>query len=287
MEQHRNYNQGIVIPSAFIYLLSILELMHPYLGMRLAAFFFAKPYRYKLRVREIPVMSQAEKSSIYIKKLNKYVSCYNWNGKGPKIMLMNGWSGRDTNFYLIIEALIRLDFDIYAFDAPAHGKSSGLTTNLPEFIVTLDSLLRHLGPFEVILGHSGGAFASLYVCVNHSEIRKLILISPFDKVIDLFKKYFELIGLGEKARKLMLDYFHRKTNKKISAFSSSISAQSINANCMIIHDKNDREVELHNSINIRNNLKNGKLIITSGLGHRRILRDYSVIDQIVSFLKPH
>ena len=56
---------------------------------------------------------------------------------------------------------------------------------------------------------------------------------------------------------------------------------------MIIHDKNDREVELHNSINIRNNLKNGKLIITSGLGHRRILRDYSVIDQIVSFLKPH
>ena len=133
-------------------------------------------------------------------------------------MLMHGWSGRATNFYLIIEALIRLDFDIYAFDAPAHGKSSGLTTNLPEFIVTLDSLLRHLGPFEVILGHSGGAFASLYVCVNHSEIRKLILISPFDKVIDLFKKYFELIGLGEKARKLMLDYFHRKTNKKFQPF---------------------------------------------------------------------
>ena len=38
MEQHRNDNQGIVLPSAFIYLLRILELMHPYLGMRLAAF---------------------------------------------------------------------------------------------------------------------------------------------------------------------------------------------------------------------------------------------------------
>ena len=94
-------------------------------------------------------------------------------------MLMHGWSGRATNFYLIIQALIRLDFDIYAFDAPAHGKSSGLTTNLPEFIVTLDSLLIHLGPFEVILGHSGGAFASLYVCVNHSEIRKLIFDQSF------------------------------------------------------------------------------------------------------------
>ena len=54
---------------------------------------------------------------------------------------------------------------------------------------------------------------------------------------------------------------------------------------MIIHDKNDREVELHNSINIEKNLKNGKFIITSGLGHRRILRDDIVIDYIVNFLK--
>ena len=287
MEQQRNDNQGIVLPSAFIYLLRILEFMHPYLGMRLAAFFFARPFRYKLPEREISIMTKAQKSSVYIKKLGKNVFCYHWNGKGPKIMLMHGWSGRATNFYLIIEALIRLDYDIYAFDAPAHGKSRGLTTNLPEFIVTLDSLLKRWGPFEVILGHSGGAFASSYVCAKHPEIQKLILICPFDKVIDIFKKYFELIGLGEKAQKLMLDYFHRKTNKKISAFSSSISAQSINANCMIIHDKNDREVELYNSINIENNLKMGKLIITSGLGHRRILRDDIVINDIVNFLKSY
>jgi len=287
MERPRNDNQGIILPSTFIYLLRILEFMHPYLGMRLAAFFFARPYRYKLPTREIPVMTKAQKSTVHIKKLGKNVFCYHWNGKGPKILLMHGWSGRATNFYLIIDALIRLDFDIYAFDAPAHGKSSGLTTNLPEFIVTLDSLLKHWGPFEVILGHSGGAFASSHVCANHPEVQKLILISPFDKAIDIFNKYFELIGLGDRARKLMLDYFHRKTNNKISAFSSSISAQSINANCMIIHDKNDREVELYNSINIENNLKKGKLIITSGLGHRRILRDDIVINDIVNFLKSY
>ena len=84
---------------------------------------------------------------------------------------MHGWSGRATNFYLIMKALMQLDYDIYAFDAPAHGKSSGLTTNLPEFIVTLDSLLKYWGPFEVILGHSGGAFASSHVCANHPEVK--------------------------------------------------------------------------------------------------------------------
>lgn len=287
MDKPRNDNQGIVLPSAFIYSLRILEFLHPYLGMRLAAFFFARPFRYKLMEREIPVLSQAQKSSVNIKKLGKSVFCYHWEGKGPKIMLMHGWSGRATNFYKIIEALMRLDYDIYAFDAPAHGKSRGLTTNLPEFILTLDSLLSRWGPFEAILGHSGGGFSSSYVCADRPEIKKLILISPFDQSIDLFEKYYELIGLGEKARKLMLDYFFRKTNKNISAFSSSISAQSINAKCMIIHDENDREVELYNAINIEKNLKKGKLIVTQGLGHRRILRDDSVIDQIVSFLKPH
>lgn len=287
MDKPRNDNQGIVLPSAFIYSLRILEFLHPYLGMRLAAFFFARPFRYKLMEREIPVLSQAQKSSVNIKKLGKSVFCYHWEGKGPKIMLMHGWSGRATNFYKIIEALMRLDYDIYAFDAPAHGKSRGLTTNLPEFILTLDSLLSRWGPFEAILGHSGGGFSSSYVCADRPEIKKLILISPFDQSIDLFEKYYELIGLGEKARKLMLDYFFRKTNKNISAFSSSISAQSINAKCMIIHDEYDREVELYNAINIEKNLKKGKLIVTQGLGHRRILRDDSVIDQIVSFLKPH
>ena len=35
---------------------------------------------------------------------------------------------------------MQLDYNVYAFDAPAHGKSRGLTTNLPEFIVHIGLL---------------------------------------------------------------------------------------------------------------------------------------------------
>lgn len=285
MDKPRNDNQGIVLPPAFIYSLRILEFLHPYLGMRLAAFFFAKPFRYKLPKREIPVLSQAQKSSVFIKGLEKRVFCYHWKGKGPKIMLMHGWSGRATHFYKIIEALIGLDYDIYGFDAPAHGKSSGLTTNLPEFIVSLETLLNRWGPFEAVLGHSGGGFTSSYVCAHRTEIKKLILISPFDQLMDVFEKYFDLIQLGQKARNLMISYFSKKTNQNISEFSSAVSARSIQAKTLVIHDENDRELEVFNAVNIDKNLKRGKLLITKGLGHRRILRDESVIDQIVNFLR--
>ena len=285
MDKPRNDNQGIVLPSAFKYTLRMLEFLQPYLAMRLAAFFFAKPFRHQFLERETPVLSKAQKSSVHIQGLDKSVFCYHWQGKGPKIMLMHGWSGRATNFFKIIEKLMLLDCDIYAFDAPAHGKSSGATTNLPEFILTLDTLLNQGGPFEAVLGHSGGGFSSAHVCAHHPEIKKLILISPFDQSMDLFENYFDLIGLGQKARKLMLDYFFRKTNKKISEFSTAFSARSIQANTLVIHDENDREVALFNAVNIDKNLKKGRLIITKGLGHRRILRDDRVIDEIFDFLK--
>ena len=285
MDKPRNFNQGIVLLSAFKYALRTLEFIHPYFAMRLAAFFFTKPLSYQLLEREVFVDSNAQKSSVHIKGLEKSVYTYHWTGKGSKIMLMHGWSGRATNFFKIIEKLMDLDYDIYAFDAPAHGKSRGVTTNLPEFILTLEFLLNKWGPFEAILGHSGGAFSSAYVCARHPEIKKLILISSFDKAIDLFKKYFDLIGLGQISQKLMGDYFFLKTKKKITEFSTADSANSIQAKTLVIHDESDMEVELFNALNIDKNLKKGRLIITKGLGHRRILRDDAVIDETLDFLK--
>jgi pimeloyl-ACP methyl ester carboxylesterase len=284
MDKPRNDNQGIVLPPLFIYCLRVLEFLNPYLGMRLAAFFFSKPFRYQLPEREIPLLSEAQKSLVFIKNLTKSVYCYHWRGSGPKIMLMHGWSGRATNFYKIIERLMLSNYDIYAFDAPAHGKSPGLTTNLQELIIAQETLIKEWGPFEAVLGHSGGGITSCDVCVRNPKIKKLILISPFDKSIDVFEKYFNLIQLRDKARKLMIAYFFKKTHKKIKEFSSAILAQHIQAKTLVIHDQDDKEVEVFNAVNIDKNLKNSRLMITQGLGHRRILRDSIVIDEIVKFL---
>ena len=100
------------------------------------------------------------------------------------------------------------------------------------------------------MGHSGGGFASTYVVAYNPTIKKLILISPFDKVMDVFEKYFDLIKLGTKARKLMVQYFNHKTGKKIEELSSSILAQSIVGRSLVIHDENDREVSFSDGINI-------------------------------------
>ncbi len=286
MKKKRKYNQGVVVPKALILLIHFLEFLNPYWGMRLAAFFFSKPFRYKRPKRELPILSRAQRSTYLVQKLNKTVWCYHWSGKGPKIVLVHGWSSRATNFYEIIEKLTLSDYDVYAFDAVAHGESKGIITNIPELIKTLEELIQEWGPVEAILGHSGGGFASAYVVAQNPQIKKLILISPFNKVTDVFKKYFEMIQLGEKARLLMIGYFNNLTGKKVQELSGELSAQAIRAKTLVIHDRNDKEVQVEDSIDIAKNLKNGQLILTEGLGHRRILRDEMVINELVNFLKP-
>ncbi|MDG1965806.1 MAG: alpha/beta fold hydrolase [Flavobacteriaceae bacterium] len=286
MKKKRKYNQGVVVPKALMLLIHFLEFLNPYWGMRLAAFFFSKPFRYKRPKREFPILSRAQRSTYLVQKLNKTVWCYHWSGKGPKIVLVHGWSSRATNFYEIIEKLILLDYNVYAFDAVAHGESKGIITNIPELIKTLEELIQEWGPVEAILGHSGGGFASAYVVAQNRQIKKLILISSFNKVTDVFKKYFEMIQLGEKARLLMLGYFTKLTGKKVQELSGELSAQAIRAKTLVIHDRNDKEVQVEDSIDIAKNLKNGQLILTEGLGHRRILRDEMVINELVNFLKP-
>jgi pimeloyl-ACP methyl ester carboxylesterase len=286
MKKKRKYNQGVVVPKALMLLIHFLEFLNPYWGMRLAAFFFSKPFRYKRPKREFPILSRAQRSTYLVQKLNKTVWCYHWSGKGPKIVLVHGWSSRATNFYEIIEKLILLDYNVYAFDAVAHGESKGIITNIPELIKTLEELIQEWGPVEAILGHSGGGFASAYVVAQNPRIKKLILISPFNKVTDVFKKYFEMIQLGEKARLLMIGYFTKLTGKKVQELSGELSAQAIRAKTLVIHDRNDKEVQVEDSIDIAKNLKNGQLILTEGLGHRRILRDEMVINELVNFLKP-
>jgi len=285
MEKGKKDYQGINIPIALIYLLRFLNAIHPYLGMRLAVFFFSKPIKYKRPNRETPVFIQAKKFFFQSKSLNKRVNCYRWEGKGPKIILVHGWSSRATNFYKIIEKLIFLGYDVYAFDAPAHGESKGVTTNLLQFICVLEELIEEWGAIEALLGHSGGGFASAYVAAHNPKIKKLILISPFDKVSEIFETFFNMIALQKEAQRLMLDYFSQNTKKKVDDLSSSIFAQSIQASTLIIHDKSDKEVAFSDSVKIDQNLQYSLLWITEGLGHRRILREEKVVENIGAFLE--
>ena len=53
-------------------------------------------------------------------------------------------------------------YQVVGFDGPAHGKSDGKNTNLNEFELTIQTIVKHAGNVQAIIAHSFGGAASLY-----------------------------------------------------------------------------------------------------------------------------
>jgi hypothetical protein len=54
---------------------------------------------------------------------------------------------------------------------------------------------------------------------------------------------------------------------------------------LVIHDLNDGDVSVNGAYHIEKHLKHSELLITEGLGHRKILGDSAVIETILKFIE--
>ncbi|NBS18600.1 MAG: hypothetical protein EBS74_02275, partial [Flavobacteriia bacterium] len=116
------------------------------------------------------------------------------------------------------------------------------------------------------------------------QLKKLIIISSFDYVLYVFQNFSQWVQLGPKATALMIDYFEQKTQHPIKQLSISKLAKNIKANSLLIHDENDKEVGFDQALQIKKQLSNATFLPTQNLGHRRILRDQKVVEQIANFI---
>ena len=62
-------------------------------------------------------------------------------------LLVHGWESRATQMAPLVPDLQALGYQVIALDMPAHGHSSGSTTNVYAFAQTLLQAQRLLGPF--------------------------------------------------------------------------------------------------------------------------------------------
>lgn len=68
-------------------------------------------------------------------------------------------------------------------------------------------------------------------------------------------------------------------------FSAYRAAQKVKIPVLVIHDNDDPEVPVKAGIHIHENLENGELFLTGGLGHRKILGNQNVIKKTLEFIK--
>ncbi len=279
----KKQQQSLKIPKLILNTAKFLELISPKLATQFAAKLFTTPIKHKIPNRELEMDAKSKQSKLLIPSINKEIVVYQYGNSNKKILLVHGWSGRGTQLYKVADALLQNGFSTISFDAPAHGKSKGNSTIMVEFIASILEIEKQFGPFEFAVGHSLGGMSLLNSLNKGLKINKLVIIGSGNLISDIIKDFIRKLNMNPKQEDLLRFNFEKKYKEKMNNLSSYLNAEKISIPVLVIHDQNDDEVPVRCAHEIIAKLKNHKLMITNNLGHRKILGDENVINEVVCF----
>jgi pimeloyl-ACP methyl ester carboxylesterase len=272
------------LPKSILYTGKVLSLISPKLATSFAFKLFMTPYKFPRPKREEKMYQKAEKEKLFIPELKKNIQLYHCGNEGGKVLLVHGWAGRGTQLHSIAQALHEKGFHSISFDATAHGESEGKMSAMTEFISSIHEIDRVHGPFSYAIGHSLGGMALMNAIAQKFKVEKLITIGSGDSINDICHSFVKRLQLKPKIGDLLKDKLDKVLRGDAEQLSTHIAAKKVSIPVLIVHDTEDEEVPLSCAHNIDKYLKNSKLHITEGLGHRKILWHNDVIDKIIDFL---
>jgi alpha-beta hydrolase superfamily lysophospholipase len=95
--------------------------------------------------------------------------------------------------------LLKKGYEVLAFDAPAHGRSSGKRVNAIIFRDFIKFVCQHYGPVQSFIAHS---FGGLAVCMalaetQHDENYRIALVAPATETKTAVDHFFQFIKLDD------------------------------------------------------------------------------------------
>lgn len=216
------------------------------------------------------------------------IAAYEWgSATGPLVVLVHGWSGRGTQMGAFAEPLVKRGYRAVALDGPAHGSSTGTQTNVGDYANFLIRAQKELGPYKAIIAHSFGAGCSVLAASRGLQVEKLILVAGPSRYEVVVGNYLNFIRISPFAQK----YFLKSLAEKVGLTAKELNVGSIGNKLdiptMIVHDKEDKEVRYAAALEIKEAWPHATLLTTSNLGHRRILKDPKVTQQVADFIDSH
>jgi pimeloyl-ACP methyl ester carboxylesterase len=280
-----NHTQSLKIPKIILLTSKLISFISPKLLTFFAAKLFTTPIKHKIPKRELDMDRNSIQKLISIPAIGKEVVVYEYGESEQKVLLVHGWSGRGTQLFKIADELLEAGYSTISFDAPAHGKSPGKTTIMVDFIATVLEIDKQFGPFEAAIGHSLGGMSVLNAIKKGLKVNHAVVIGSGDIVEDIIDDFVAKLELKPSLSTRLRLHFEKKYGEKMNSYSAFLAAKETAIPVLVIHDNNDPEVPVKAGIHIHKYLKNGALLLTDGLGHRKILGNPKVIEKTVQFIQ--
>ncbi len=203
----------------------------------------------------------------------------------PYVLFAHGWSSHGTRFLPWVAHLRAAGYAVVAFDQPAHGRTCGQRTNLPEFIAALSRVAAAFGPAAALVGHSLGGAAAAAAMARGLAAERAVLIAPAADPAAAIERFARMVGLPLWLCGRMLTRFEARLGVCFSRLQAQHNAPRIACPALIVHDLEDREVPWEEGERYARFWPDSRLLSTVGLGHNRIAQDEAVIAAVLRFLR--
>jgi len=174
-------------------------------------------------------------------------------------------------------------------DLPAHGRSQGSTSNLPQFARAIEYLTARLQQqgheVRAVAAHSLAANALAYAAARGLPVARLALLAPPASPHAYTRLFAKVFGLSEDTRERLQQRVEAREGILMRQFEPAAVGPRVAVPTLIVHDREDRINRFADAEAYRDAIAGARLMATDGLGHTRLLRDEQVVNAVVAHLR--
>ncbi len=249
----------------------------------LAERFFVRTVRPPARPDELQWLAAAERRSLPV--LGRRIATYRWGPReAPTVLLAHGWWSHAGRFVMIGEELLSRGFQLVGFDAPGHGRSSGHRASMPEFARTMRAVVEHTGPVHAAVGHSLGGAALVFAASRGLPVGQAVLVASPADVRVWVDRYRDALSLSPAVDATMRARLSRHLGIEWHELDLPAVAGRLAMPGLILHDRDGGDVPVESARAYAAAWPGVILRETTGLGHRKILRDPGVVRLVGEFV---
>jgi pimeloyl-ACP methyl ester carboxylesterase len=206
---------------------------------------------------------------------------------GPVALLLHGWGGHAGQLLALAEVLQAQGLQPVMVEMPAHGRSAGTVSNLPQFARAVEYVAARLqqqgNTLHAVVAHSLGANAAAYAVSRGLDVQRLVLLAPPASPHEYTRMFARMFGLNETTRAAMQRRIEAREGILMPQFEPEAVGPRIRVPALVVHDRGDRTNRFADGVAYSRAIAGAQLLATEGVGHGKILKDPSVLAKVASF----
>jgi pimeloyl-ACP methyl ester carboxylesterase len=212
---------------------------------------------------------------------SRTIPVYSW-GQGPVILGVHGWAGAGIQFGAWIEPLLEAGYRVVLFDAPAHGRAQGESTDLFEMADVITRVAASVGRVHGVLAHSIGCIAAARAIADGLQPSYLAMLAPPVSLTAVMENLGRQLGLSPEVLSVHLKLMEERFGPLVwDQLDLQALSLSLTQRGLIVIDDDDTSISPAESQRVAGNWHNADVLRTSGLGHNHLLWSPMVVETVL------